>query len=599
MGLWRRLTERFDFTKRLGFRLGMLLSVAILPIGLISLIQNLNLSREAERSAEIAILGRTASAAAGERALLQSALGSADALGPGVLDALAQERGCADLMSNFIERSATYIYAGFVPLNGLSTCNSKADNGAVTDLRDTHAYKKFMAEPGTLVTTSSQASTSNREVVEVIQSLYRDRELLGYVTVGLTHELLQSTHSMNFGTDGAKIVTFNHRGEVLTSDSENSDNADDILPRDSDLVSLLSRNETTFRDYSNTGELRVFTVVPVVPGLVYALGSWSPKTAGVGIFQLSRFWAVMFPIALWLASLGVAYFAVFRLVLRHISELRGQMRRFAIGNRHLAPPVLTGAPTEIADVSQTFHNMARILIRDEEAMEAAVAEKTVLLKELHHRVKNNLQLIASIINMQSRVIEDNDAKRVLRSVQDRVAALATIYRNLYQAEHLDAVEADRLLRDIINQMVKATVEPGSNLKIDTKIEPLTLLPDQAVPLSLLATEALTNALKYAGTPEGSDHSWVSFKLSSLTESSGFLEIRNSMGVREDAAEGTGLGSQLIEAFSTQLDGEAETGLEGNEFFLKLTFKIEAPNGHQQSSVADVVLTSAARDGAAH
>ncbi|WP_330449372.1 sensor histidine kinase [Paracoccus marcusii] len=63
--------------------------------------------------------------------------------------------------------------------------------------------------------------------------------------------------------------------------------------------------------------------------------------------------------------------------------------------------------------------MARILIRDEEAMEQAVAEKTVLLKEVHHRVKNNLQLIASIINMQSRLIDDRDAKRVLRSVQDR------------------------------------------------------------------------------------------------------------------------------------------------------------------------------------
>ena len=61
----RRITQRMEFTRRLGFRLGALLSIAILPIGLISLVQNLHLSREAERSAEIALLGRTASAAAG------------------------------------------------------------------------------------------------------------------------------------------------------------------------------------------------------------------------------------------------------------------------------------------------------------------------------------------------------------------------------------------------------------------------------------------------------------------------------------------------------------------------------------------------------
>lgn len=595
----RRLQERLDFTRGLGFRLGTLLSVAILPIGLISLVQNLHLSREAERSAEIAILGRTASAAAGERALLQSALGSADALGPAVLDAMDRPQDCADLMRNFIERSATYVYAGFVPLDGLSTCNSNPQRDTVADMRRSSAFQQFIDEPGTLVTSQSRGIVSGRSVVLVMQPLYRDRELLGYIAVSLTHELLRSTHAINFGTEGARIVTFNHRGEILTSDSADKGSPTDILPRDSELVNLLSRTETTFRDYSNTGEMRVFTVVPVVPGLVYALGSWSPRIAGIGLFQLSRFWAVLFPIMLWTVSLAVAYFAVFRLVLRHISELRGQMRRFAIGNRDTPPPVLKEAPSEIADVSQTFHNMARILIRDEEAMEAAVAEKTVLLKEVHHRVKNNLQLIASIINMQSRVIEDADAKRVLRSVQDRVAALATIYRNLYQAEHLDAVQADRLIGDIINQMVNASVGPGSNLKVETRLTPLTLLPDQAVPLSLLATEAFTNALKYAGIPDGEDAPWVRVTLSSDQDGMGVLEIVNSLGSREDIADGTGLGSQLIEAFSTQLEGEASSGIEGNSFVLRLPFRVEDPGSHGLPDARNVVLTSAARSGAQH
>ena len=222
----------------------------------------------------------------------------------------------------------------------------------------------------------------------------------------------------------------------------------------------------------------------------------------------------MLPLILWAASLGVAYFAVYRLVLRHIRELRSQMRRFAIGDRSAPPPVLVDAPAEIEDMSQTFHNMARILIRDEEAMEAAVQEKTVLLKEVHHRVKNNLQLIASIINMQSRMIQHDDARQVLRSVQDRVASLATIYRNLYQAEHLDSVDADRLVSDIITQMTQASLEPTAHLRIETRLEPLVLMPDQAVPLSLLATEAFTNALKYAGAPEPGAQPWVQVTLCS-------------------------------------------------------------------------------------
>nr|WP_237168421.1 sensor histidine kinase [Paracoccus shandongensis] len=585
-----------DFSRKLGFRLGALLSVAILPLGLISLIQNFNLVAEAERGVEIALLGRTASTAAGERALLQSALGSADALGPAVLEALERPEVCSDLMRNFIERSATYVFAGFVPLDGISTCNS-ASGGGLLDLSRSEGYRTFMSQPGIRITAIDRGTVSRRPVVLVMQPLYRDSQLLGYIGLSLTNELLRSTHNISFGGDGARIVTFNQQGEILTSDTDAQTSVADILPQNVELVSLLSRSETTFRARAGNGQMRMFTVVPAIPGLVYALGSWSPKTAGVGLFQLSRFGAVTIPMALWLVSLAVAYFAVFRMVLRHITVLRGQMRRFAIGNRSEPPPVLTDAPTEICDVSQTFHNMARILIRDEEAMEEAVAEKTVLLKEVHHRVKNNLQLIASIINMQSRVIDDPDAKRVLRSVQDRVAALATIYRNLYQAEHLDAVEAGRLICDIINQMVSASVEPGSPLRIEKNIETLILLPDQAVPLSLLATEAFTNALKYAGTAPGEDAPWVRVDLATVAPGRGLLEVANSIGKDSPQSEGTGLGSQLIEAFTTQLEGEATAGVEGNSFVLRLHFAID--ESRTLAEARNVVLTSAARPGARH
>lgn len=596
--MFRRFGDRLSFTRKLGFRLGALLSVAILPLALISLIQNFNLVRSAEQSVEIALLGRTTSAAAGERALLHSALGSADALGPGVLDLMDQPDLCSELMRSFIQRSATYVSASFVRMDGFSTCSS-GPNGGTIDMRDSSAYQQFIAEPGTLVTALESGPISKRPVVVVMQPLYRDRELLGYVTLSLTYELLRSTHDLTLGTQGARIVTFNHRGQVLSLDGDDQDLNTDILPQNTQLVNLLSSSDTTFRARDNNGNMRVFTVVPVVPGLVYALGSWSPNTAGTGLFQLSRFGAVAVPIALWLVSLAVAYFAVFRMVLRHITVLRGQMRRFAIGNRSEPPPVLSHAPSEIADVSQTFHNMARILIRDEEAMEEAVNEKTVLLKEVHHRVKNNLQLIASIINMQGRMIDDPDAKAVLRSVQDRVAALATIYRNLYQAEHLDAVEAGRLIDDIINQMVNASINSSNDLRIETEIQPLVLLPDQAIPLSLLTTEAVTNAIKYAGVPGNADRAWVRVRLVTTEPGRALLEISNSVGDKVFDSESTGLGSQLIEAFSTQLEGEAVIETNEDSFTLKLEFAIDSGVPGGANDPRSVVLTSAAREGARH
>ncbi len=594
----RRITQRMEFTRRLGFRLGALLSIAILPIGLISLVQNLHLSREAERSAEIALLGRTASAAAGERALLQSALGAADALGPAILESTGQPGMCSDLLRNFVQRSGTYRHAAFVPVDGRVGCSSAGPDDLQLDLSDSDMLRDFMQNPMTAVTAMAQGPVSNEPVVVVLQPLYRDREFLGLTALSLTQELLRSTHAMDFGTEGARILTFNNSGRVLIADTTQGDDPADLLPRDVPLVSLPGQGEATFRTRANNGEMRVFTVVPVVPGLVYALGSWSPSIAGVGLFQLSRFGAVMLPVALWVVSLAVAYFAVFRLVLRHITVLRGQMRRFAIGNRDSPPPVLTDAPTEIADVSQTFHNMARILIRDEEAMEQAVAEKTVLLKEVHHRVKNNLQLIASIINMQSRLIDDRDAKRVLRSVQDRVAALATIYRNLYQAEQLDQVYADRLITDIIAQLTTASASAGRHLKVQTDIQPLTMLPDQAVPLTLLTTEAFTNAMKYAGTPADGSDPWVRVSLTSPTPGQGLLEVVNSTGP-DEAAGGTGLGSQLIEAFSMQLEGDVSSDSQPGCYRLALAFRLGQGSSAAGNNPRQVVLTSAARAGSRH
>ena len=594
--MWRRLRDKLDFTEGLGFRLGTLLSVAILPLGLISLVQTLHLSREAERASEIALLGRTSAAAAGERALLQSALGAADALGPAVLETIEDPKACSDLMRGFIERSATYIYAGVTMVDGISACNSTTKP---RDLTNSPHYLTFIRNPSTLVTSTQKGSITGRPVVIISQPLYRETELLGYVSLSLSQELLRSTHSMTREADGARIITFNQLGQILSSDGGDMGTA---LPRGQSLIALLARSETTFREESATGESRVFSVVPVIPGLVFALGSWSPQSSGLSV-RLSNMTAVIYPLALWAVSLAVAYFAVYRLVIRHIRELRSQMRRFAIGTRNAPPPVLHDAPSEIEDVSQTFHNMARILIRDEAALEASVQEKTVLLKEVHHRVKNNLQLIASIINMQSRVIDDADAKRVLRSVQDRVGSLASIYKNLYQAEHLDAVEADRLIGDIVNQMVNASVAPGQGLRVLTEIEPLTLLPDQAVPLSLLATEAFTNALKYAGANVGSEGPVVRVNLTSPEQGWAVLEISNSMGEGAVPVEGTGLGSQLIEAFAMQLDGEAEvgpeTGPEGAEFRLRLRFPIAGVPTRSDEDDRNVVLTSAARSGANH
>lgn len=597
-----RLREKLAFTRGLGFRLAMLLSVAILPIGLISLSQTLDLSREAARTAEQALLGRTSAAAAGERALLQTALGTADALGPAVQETLAagSVRNCMEMMTSFVDRSAIYSFAAYVGLDGRSPCNSSGDP---QDMSHSAGYRLFMRDPGTHIFASTHDMVTGESVVVVQQPVYSDASLIGYVAISITHDLLRSTHAANLEQSGDRLLTFSGRGEVLSYYTADQAASDSLLPADVTLTELARGPQTIFHAPSSDGQERVFSVVPIVPGLAYALGSYAPGDSGIAGFRLANVSAILFTLALFLVSLAVAYYAVDHLVLRHVRELRGQMRRFAVGDRTQVPRVMREAPTEIADVSQTFQNMARILMRDEEELEQAVTEKTVLLKEVHHRVRNNLQLIASIISMQNRLLADPEAKAVLRSVQDRVASLATIYRNLYQAEHLDAVEAGRLIGDIVEQMLVTSGLAAGQLAVETDIMPLTLQPDQAVPLSLLATEGFTNAIKYSGTPQGAARPWVRVALQPDGPEHVVLDIVNSLGPADPArpaSESTGLGSQLIEAFATQLNGEAEVLRDAVSHRLRVRFRIEEATGAAGSGEAPAVrLTSAPRSGARH
>lgn len=564
------LRSKIRLTERLGFRIGFLLSVALLPLGMIALSQTWHIAGQAERSAETALLRRTAEAGAGERTLILTALGAAQALGQAAAEYRDDPVACSALLKDFVTRSGIYIFAGFVRADGKLDC---ASTGATADVSGTETYRTFMNAPGPLVSATRSGTVTHRSVTIVSQPVTEDGALLGYLALSIPHDTIERMHRGMGDDRHVDVVIFNAYGNVVFAEG-GLDNAQQNLPESTLLARLTETEGMSFRDRDLSGADRVFAVVPVVPGLVYAMGSWLPKEAMIGRDLIGPT-TILFPLTMWLTSLIVAYAAVDRLVIRHIRELRGQMRRFALGRRDRPPEVLVNAPAEITDVSQTFHNLARILIRDEAELAASVEEKTVLLREVHHRVKNNLQLIASIMNMQMRQVSEPTARRVLKSVQDRVASLASIHRNLYQAETLSAVQADQLLSDIVSQMAVIAGAPGRGLRIMTEFDPITLFPDQAVPVALLATEAVTNAVKYAEPPEPGTNPWI--RVSLRTDGAGTARLsvvnsRDAASVPEDD-RGTGLGTKLINAFAAQLGTEAIVSLSDTDYALSMTFRV--------------------------
>jgi two-component sensor histidine kinase len=171
-----------------------------------------------------------------------------------------------------------------------------------------------------------------------------------------------------------------------------------------------------------------------------------------------------------------------------------------------------------------------------------------------------------------------ESKALLKSLQDRIMSLATIHRGLYQTSGMADVRADELLRDIVRQIVNLGNSNDRKYDVQVLSDEINLTPDQAVPLSLLLTEAMGNAMKYAGPgPDRKIHIKVQFSLTDGQTAA--LSVENSLNngaedrARAAAIEGTGLGDQLLTAFTQQLGGKLERTLSDEFYRLSVRFTL--------------------------
>jgi two-component sensor histidine kinase len=258
--------------------------------------------------------------------------------------------------------------------------------------------------------------------------------------------------------------------------------------------------------------------------------------------------------------------------------LRRSMIQFSRGSRSVDPPDLKAAPNELRDVGDAYERMVDAVLHDEASLEDIVHQKEVLLREVHHRVKNNLQLIASIMNIQMRKANSPETRVQLKGLHDRIMALATVHRELYQTSGVTDVRADELLSTLIVQVMRMGSTPSRKFDLKTDLEAIRLTPDQSVPLSLFLTEALTNVLKHAGP--GTDGTVaLSVSLKRSAEGRAAMRIANSTppspGQGTQGVDSSGMGELLLQAFAVQLAGTLVSGHDGEGFAISVDFPLRA------------------------
>jgi len=569
--------------QRLGFRLAALVAVALLPLTVISFLQADAWLMAAREQRAAVLMGDTLRVSAPVTGLIREAQGAAAALARTVRPILDDERTCDTVMSHLAGVSPQYSFVGYVPLSGVMTC---ASDGAAYDYSDHPLFHQITADLRDMVLVNPRSPVAHTSVVLVIHPVIAEQGggYSGYVVLAMPHSELPTQALL--GSDAAlreapDFLTLNRDGTVLTA-SVGFEQASDLLPEDIVLADRAAEGPSSFAGRTGDGQERFYALVPVVADQFYVLGS-VPARKAVSLGPVSILTPFLLSALMWAGSLIVAWFAAEQLVGRYIRRLRRAIGAFASGNRVVGDLDMEGAPAEIRDVGQAFLRMTETILRDEAELENTVHQREVLLREVHHRVKNNLQLIASIMNMQSRRAKSPETKALMRGLQERVMSLATVHKELYQTSGLTVVSADELLGDIPRQIVGMASAPGRVFRIDQDFAPVRLTPDQAVPLSLLLTEALTNAIKYAEPDPGESAPRLRLRFAPLGRNRAELVVTN--GARDGSGsaepEGTGLGRQLVMAFASQLGGELETRWADGRFHLRVEFELSPLDGAEQ------------------
>jgi two-component sensor histidine kinase len=218
--------------------------------------------------------------------------------------------------------------------------------------------------------------------------------------------------------------------------------------------------------------------------------------------------------------------------------------------------------------------------RTEAQIRASLGEKELFLKEIHHRVRNNLQVISSLLDMQAAQIEEPQARQALIDSHNRIRAIALIHDHLDQPRNLASVDLDSYIHSLSSHLYRVYASPGQDVALHRRVEPIWLDSDIAIPCGLIINELISNAMQHAFPPgSGGGEIWV--ELDTRADGQIVLTVRdNGSGLSPDIdpARSPSLGLQLVYMLTQQIQGTIHLERTGGTTF-QVVFSRPTPKGY--------------------
>jgi len=445
-------------------------------------------------------------------------------------------------------------YAGATVVNaqGIMTCSSGPMKAVIT-VADEPWFRDVMSGDAFVVSDLVESRWLEEWGMVTAVPLVDDKGVIdGSVALIIGLDWVTRRYQRAASGDTA-LALLDSKGDPITSKTEPAPLLEG-LP-DANLIDQHLRARTqTFTARGRDGTWRLYAISPLLDGRIFVILG-TPMLAAMGPLALQVAWGVLTPLLMWALAIAVVWFGIEHLVVRWITYLDRITSAYAAGRHNVRPERAVAAPAEIRSLGETFSRMADTIQSREAELRESLAQKEILVREIHHRVKNNLQLVMSLLNLHARRIRDPRAEAAFAEARSRINALATLHRRLYESENLQEVDLRWFLKDLCAELRRGGLPSTQEIDLTVEAPDEVIGPDIAVPLGLLVTEAITNAYKHAFA--GVEHGLIEVVVQRESDEMLLLCVRdNGRGFDAEAgAETAGLGRSLIDAFVRQLHGE--------------------------------------------
>ncbi|MFG1210812.1 sensor histidine kinase [Xanthobacter flavus] len=463
----------FDSVRR---RLILMVLLALAPIAALNIVQGVMQLSAAEEDARQNLLRHGLAAAASQQNVIASAenvlyaLQNVDEVRSAGPTCRATLRG-ATISLPFVANIGVIDAAGQVTCTALPTGD--------TDMSDDAWWLQAIRQPGFSLSGRVRSTATDRDVVVGLLPL-RDAagRLEGGLALGIEIGWLDNLLRQQVPPSEGVVAVFTASGEELVSNAR-------ALSGALFQAAPFAAPDNALRESTDpSGRRWTYATTPLGrEGLVVAYASPSDRLFGWTLVTVAASFAL--PALVMVASLIALWVAVDRIVLRWLLYLRRVTAVYAQGHYGFRPTRLDAAPSEFRMLGQSVENMAYAVRQRDARLRENLAEKTALVREIHHRIKNSLQVVVSLLSLYGGGMGKGEDRRRFDQLRTRVNTLALVHRILYEASDGSQVR----LRELLGELA-SLIEGSSdkNLRLVVEAEEARLPTDMAVPLALMVVE---------------------------------------------------------------------------------------------------------------